>query len=893
MATGGALEGVFGRYALQFFGDTTGLKTDLDKLEIQATKAATHVEKSFASGFTAGVSTARESVGSLAGFVGTQLGKVAAFVANPLVAITALAAAFATFAVSAVRDAIEFDRAFESVRLQLVGTGEDIDRLKQQILDLTPSMASSAEEAKNLGNALAAGFSSQDAVTVLDTAAKLSRITGVDLTSATRLLTDTLRAYGLEARDAGRVSNVLLSMFQAAGGGEGAQEFIGALGRITPLANELKIPLEQVAAALITMRQQGVATGRGAQALGAILAKTASEAQKFRDAGINIGQVAETEGIPGILNAIKRVSGGTIEDMRGLGIEARTLNAILALSGDNATRFAENLAKVGGLSLDKLVKETSSLDKAMIDLKDTWEDIKKGYGLPAVRLLTVVLAPAAGVARELSGEKSRLEEAGAFEDPWEAAAKRVADKRAALAGQEAREGVAGKADFSGAARIKETEAVAEAAQESNAQRARNRENIALASQATQTRLKLAEDGAVQEITLAKQVAEARKASEAELLDYDRQALDTRRRFDEMRRQSRLEAIEAELPLLNRANAEEKKQALQLQEEKTRLLQEGLNARAKHEADVQVLAEKSHQAQLKLDDALFAARKTKGDVSLQEEIERQRQIAADTRGRSMTERIQAEAEAFKLAKEYTDQLFAHQKAMGLKSLQDEIDRLKQKAAAAKAGSAERMKAEEDVFKKEEELRNKRNQGAISILEKVKERLEARGESTEYITAADVQREIARMQEEQGRAALGAQRWSQGGGGSLEEVIAGYRAAGELNQAQAQQRELGGVGQILAGGAQVGAGPMGEALQWMQRGQRSHTEAWDRWAKEGGPVAGFESGYVDGMDKAYTAVDAGLTKIEERVNQSSSRTAQTIYSNIEEHLVRRIMGQLDRN
>jgi hypothetical protein len=151
----------------------------------------------------------------------------------------------------------------------------------------------------------------------------------------------------------------------------------------------------------------------------------------------------------------------------------------------------------------------------------------------------------------------------------------------------------------------------------------------------------------------------------------------------------------------------------------------------------------------------------------------------------------------------------------------------------------------------------------------------------------------MQEEQGRAALGAQRFGQGGGGSLEEVIAGYRAAGELNQAQAQLRELGPIGSILGGGADVGPGPMGDMMGWMQRGQRSQTEAWDRWAKEGGPVAGFESGYVDGMDKAYTAVDAGLGKIEERVNQSSSRIAQTVYGNIEEHLVRRLQGQMDRN
>ena len=50
---------------------------------------------------------------------------------------------------------------------------------------------------------------------------------------------------------------------------------------------------------------------------------------------------------------------------------------------------------------------------------------------------------------------------------------------------------------------------------------------------------------------------------------------------------------------------------------------------------------------------------------------------------------------------------------------------------------------------------------------------------------------------------------------------------------------------------------------------------------------------GMDKAYAAVDAGLTKIEVRVNDSSSKIAQTIYSNMEDWFVRKLMGQVERN
>ncbi|HRU09779.1 MAG TPA: hypothetical protein P5144_10425 [Thermoanaerobaculia bacterium] len=306
---------------------------------------------------------------------------------------------------------------------------------------------------------------------------------------------------------------------------------------------------------------------------------------------------------------------------------------------------------------------------------------------------------------------------------------------------------------------------------------------------------------------------------------------------------------------------------------------GVQAGAQTTAVTEAVA-KSNQAvirsakeQIKELEEAFKVMKTNGEATFADELTFLEQRAALFRAGSK-ERIQAEAEVFKFAKDMADQLFAHDKAMGLKSLQDEIDRAKQKAAAARQGSAERMKAEEDVYKKEEELRNKRQAAALGILGEVKERLETKGYTEEDVITRDmVEREMFDIQAERARSAARAQRFAAGGGETLADVIAGYQAAGQLNQAQAQQRELGGVRDILAGGADVGVGPMTEAM--------------------GGWGAAVTEGYGEAMDAAYTAVDVGLTKIEDRVNQSSSRVAQTIYGNLEEYLVRRIMGQLDRN
>lgn len=296
--------------------------------------------------------------------------------------------------------------------------------------------------------------------------------------------------------------------------------------------------------------------------------------------------------------------------------------------------------------------------------------------------------------------------------------------------------------------------------------------------------------------------------------------------------------------------------------------------------------KSAKEQVKELEEAFKAASARGEASLYDVRDYMERRAELFRAGSK-ERIQAEAEAFKYAKDMADQLFAHQKALGLKSLEDELAHLRQKAAAAKHGSAERMKAEEEVYRKEEELRNKRQAAALGILGEVKERLEAKGYTDEDLITRDmVEREMFDLQAERGRAAAKAQRFAAGGGETLGDVVAGYQAAGKLAQDQAQQRELGGVGEILAGGAQVGKGPLTKALGGL--GDAITTP--DYWENAG---TGMAEGYGRAMEDAYASIDAGLSKIEERVNVSSSRTAQTIYSNLEEYLVRRIMGQLDRN
>jgi len=285
---------------------------------------------------------------------------------------------------------------------------------------------------------------------------------------------------------------------------------------------------------------------------------------------------------------------------------------------------------------------------------------------------------------------------------------------------------------------------------------------------------------------------------------------------------------------------------------------------------------SAEDQAKLIDAEFKALKTRGEVSLQDAVNyynRRAQIF----GAGSADRIQAEADAFKAAQDMSERLFAHDQALGQRSLQDEIARLKQKAAAAVAGSEARMKAEEDVYKKEEDLRNKARSEGIKLLEEVQERLAARGAAG---TKENVASELALMQRERSRQiAESVGRFAAGGAVDLGTVIEGLKAAGKFEEVNKLIGQFGGVEGIFAQGAAMPSGPsLTETAQGVLTGR--------------GPGGGIAAGFQTGMDSAADAVKSGLTKIEGMLNDSSSRIARIVRANIEEWLVQQLFEQSKR-
>lgn len=301
------------------------------------------------------------------------------------------------------------------------------------------------------------------------------------------------------------------------------------------------------------------------------------------------------------------------------------------------------------------------------------------------------------------------------------------------------------------------------------------------------------------------------------------------------------------------------------------------------AETALIRAKAALEEDKARDESFKLLRTRGQTSLQEELEWMRQRAMLAR-LGPVERIQAEAEAFKFAQTMADRLFAHEQALGRTSLQNAIANEQSKADAAKQGSEVRMKSEEAVFQKQEELRNRARSAALGILGEVGERLAEKGVTT--VTQTDVARELMEIQRERAKEFREtAGRFAGGGGVDITELMAGIQAGAKIEDLQKQLGQLGGLKGIFGGATEVGPGPLTEHLGLVRPTGASETGLVSS-------LAALSGSYKETFTEIQSGADKLGTFLETRLVAANSRIIQNVVNAVEQAFIRKIMDESGR-
>jgi TP901 family phage tail tape measure protein len=273
-----------------------------------------------------------------------------------------------------------------------------MDRMSQQVLDFATDMnVLPTQVIPALYEALGSGVPEDNVFEFLRVAQQAAIGGNTELAISTDALTSVINAYGAENLSAAEAADIYFQTIAL--GKVSFKDLGGSMYDVAPVAAKLGVGLEQVGAAYATMTAQGTP----ARVVGTQLRQVLLE---LSDSGTDVAKTFEQ--ITGQSFAEFIASGGTLQEAlvlldthaREAGVGVNELfgsveagQAVIALTGDNASKAADDLLSIGdasGSTAAAYGKMANGLKQDSKELAVAWERLKIATG--------EALAPAAGAA---------------------------------------------------------------------------------------------------------------------------------------------------------------------------------------------------------------------------------------------------------------------------------------------------------------------------------------------------------------------------------------------------------------------------------------------------------------------------------------------------------------
>lgn len=262
------------------------------------------------------------------------------------IGVTAIAAGL-SFAIS---KAVQFDKAMRNVNSLSKLNETQFAAMEKQVISMSTKLPQSATVlAEGLYDIASSGFQGADGIKVLDAAAR-SASAGLTTTAVSaRAITGVLNAYGLGAKDAADVSDVLFSTVNL--GVISFDELANNLGDVVGSAAAAKVSIAEVGAAIATMTLSGIKGAQATTSLSSLTTKLIQPSVALKDLykqlGYESGAAAlKAKGLHGVMEDIRIATGGNITTMLKLfpDIEAaRGALALMAVDGANYAKVSDQI----------------------------------------------------------------------------------------------------------------------------------------------------------------------------------------------------------------------------------------------------------------------------------------------------------------------------------------------------------------------------------------------------------------------------------------------------------------------------------------------------------------------------------------------------------------------
>lgn len=311
-------------------------------------------------------------------------------------AISGLAALTgASLFTGAIRSATTLEDALSQVRAVSGATAEEMVQLKEAAeAGGAATRFSTLEAAQGLGELARATGSATTAIAALPSTLALAQAAGIGVADAATLMTTTLTQFGLGADQATRVADVLAKEVNST---TDSMTGLGlALTYAAPLAKQLGLDVEDTAAIIGVLADEGFRGERAGTALRNVFSEMSDPASKFSQALRDLG-IESTD----FATVIEQLAAKGAEGREALlELDAAARPAITALVDKGSAKLAVLEASLRGAS-----GEAERTARIMGDnLAGSVESIKDSFDRTRRSLVEPLLAPLATELQGLAGE---------------------------------------------------------------------------------------------------------------------------------------------------------------------------------------------------------------------------------------------------------------------------------------------------------------------------------------------------------------------------------------------------------------------------------------------------------------------------------------------------------
>jgi TP901 family phage tail tape measure protein len=339
-------------------------------------------------------------------------------VSSTLVKIAALYTAYLSFQglgnifINAASSVVAFEDQLAKVLAITGDAGAGFDRLEQTAKQLgATTRFTGTQAAQGMEELARAGFNTDQIIEALSDTLALAQGNAITLGDASNLVAQSIRAFGLDVDQAGKVADTLT--LAAARSNTTVMQLGDALSYASPSGSAFGVEMHTVAAAIGLMADAGIKGSRAGTALNKFFIDAMNPASKFsaalNDAGIT------TRDFDSILRALASRTPATEAALVSLGTRAGPgMRALLGQGVDAFKELESQLALSEGAAQKAAAIMDNTLQGALYSLASAWDAVGQTLLSPALQPAQDAVTALADELRTFASSQTAQQMADAF-----------------------------------------------------------------------------------------------------------------------------------------------------------------------------------------------------------------------------------------------------------------------------------------------------------------------------------------------------------------------------------------------------------------------------------------------------------------------------------------------